>query len=149
MSEEVLLNQEEVNEVVKKRLDREKRKYREEVEALKARIAELEGEGNPEEEETPEEEPEASDEQTEDKNDEQAEYKAKYLNALKQAKLLDAGFSFDQISKYEQYVTGESSEEIERQALELSQEVQSHNTSGKGYADPGATEKKGVWNPFQ
>lgn len=158
---EKLLTQDEVNEIIKDRLAREKRKHREEVEQLKARIAELEGgaletetEADEEELEEPEqgevEEPEEEGEEStpeEEGEEEQAEYKAKYIEVIKQIKLLDAGFTFEQLERYAPYITGENEEEIERQSLELAEEVESKRT--RTYADPSSRRRVGVYNPFE
>ncbi|MFC4387744.1 hypothetical protein ACFOZ1_07940 [Gracilibacillus marinus] len=135
-----------LNEIVRKRLDREKAKHEKEVKQLKARIAELEGEPlEPEEVEQPtDEEPEEIEEQSELSDEEQDEYKAKYFDALKRKALLDAGFTLDQLDTYSQYVKGDTEDEIERQALELSREIKGESK----YADPNATKTKKVWNFF-
>ncbi len=140
------LTQEKVNEIVQERLKREKAKHEKEVEQLKARIAELEG-GAPEEvtEEVEEHTAEEPQEQTELSEEEQEEYKQRYFTALKQKALLDAGFTVDQLDRYTSYVKGDTPEEIERNAYELSQEI----TGGVSSVDPSSKPKTNEeWNPF-
>ncbi|WP_066192425.1 hypothetical protein [Gracilibacillus timonensis] len=79
--------------------------------------------------------------------EEQAEYKAKYFEALKKKALLDAGFTFDQLSTYKKYVAGESAEAIERAAEELYEEVASHVKPADSPAM--AQRRKQTWNPFK
>ncbi|UOQ86199.1 hypothetical protein [Gracilibacillus salinarum] len=141
------LTQDKVNEIVRDRLKRERLKHEKEVEQLKGRIAELtqeleDGQSEPTQEPAkepePQQEPEPSDE-------EQEEYKRKYFDALKQKALIDAGFTHEQLDRYTPYLSGDTREDIERSALELSEEV----SGGRSYVDPvGKSKVSKAWNPF-
>lgn len=68
---EKLFTQDEVNQIIKERVAREKRSFERELEELRQSAAS----GEP-------------------------EYKAKYLDALRRTELIKAGFSLDSVSKY-------------------------------------------------
>lgn len=140
------ISQEDIDRIVKERLTRQKEGYEKEIEQLQVRITQLEGEKG---EQPSAEHPQRAEEgtlQLKEEDKEQAEYKAKYLGALKEKALLNAGINPEDIEKYFSYVPGEDAEAIEQSATELAKELQQKPS----YADPsGAKQKRGSsWNPF-
>ncbi|MBU8730450.1 DUF1552 domain-containing protein [Cytobacillus oceanisediminis] len=87
---EKLFTQDEVNEIIKERLAREKKKLDRELEEVKS----------------------ATD------TGEQG-YKAKYLDALKEVELRKAGIPYDKVDGYMRYLKGKDADEIKRQVAEF------------------------------
>jgi len=66
------------------------------------------------------------------------EIKREYDSKLKKLALLNAGMDFNEVDAYIKYITADNEQEIEQQALELSEDISAHNTAyfGDAYRDP-------------
>ncbi|MCM3093825.1 MULTISPECIES: hypothetical protein [unclassified Cytobacillus] len=99
---EKLFTQEEVNQIIKERVAREKRSFEREIEEVRSG-AHLD---------TP-------------------DYKAMYLDAFKRTSIQGAGFPMDKIDSYLKYIKGDSEDEIKREIAELAQAA-GVNSAGNG-----------------
>lgn len=115
--------QKRINEIVKERLARERKKQEEREKQLQEEA----------ERKRLEEQGEYKDlaEKLQQKLD---DYKSQALDAKKEALLSKAGYKEDQIERYKKYVDGETEEEIQASIDELKQDI----PPVKPYVDPGA-----------
>ncbi|WHX27447.1 hypothetical protein QNH47_06215 [Virgibacillus halodenitrificans] len=119
MSEGKVFTQAEVDEIVERRLARERKKQ----EGAESTESQAEAFDTP-------------------------NYKKSYEENLRKVELLNAGFSLDDLPRYEKYLTATTPAEIKRQAVDLAQDIKRVTQKGKGYADPSQRRGKQVWNPF-
>ncbi|MBM7717250.1 hypothetical protein MHB50_11330 [Siminovitchia sp. FSL H7-0308] len=69
--------------------------------------------------------------------------KADYLSKLKQVKLAEAGVSITDVDIYTKYITGDSPEEIEKQAQAVAADIKRE----KSYTDVYVDDRS--WRPFK
>ena len=75
-----------------------------------------------------------------DKLKELEQAKAEYIEKMKKVALIEAGFSVDEAGDYIKFIKADEVDEIERQALELVEDVKQSVTSNKP--------QNNVWKPF-
>ena len=110
--------QDEVNRIVKQRLEREKRKLDRELEDARSSVY-----------------------------SELPDYKSRYIDALKRKSLLDAGLPVSEVDRYLRYIDdSDEVEVVQRQARDFVEEL--GKDKRKSYADPSQKTKADVWKPF-
>lgn len=77
----------------------------------------------------------------EEKLTELEQAKAEYIEKMKKVALIEAGFSVDEAGDYIKFIKADNEDEIERQALELVEDVKQHITTSK-------KQNNGTWKPF-
>lgn len=77
----------------------------------------------------------------EDKTKELKQVKAEYIEKMKKVALIEAGFSIEEAGDYIKFIKADDGDEIERQALELVEDVKQHATTSK-------KPNNGTWKPF-
>ena len=121
--DEKLFTQEDVDRLIKKRLERREEKAKEEQERVRK---EAEKEKLKENEEFKE--------LAESYRAELDEMKAQVIENQKEQALIKQGFSEDQVERYLKYIDGSDKEEIEQSVKELSQDI----APKRNYVDPSA-----------
>lgn len=77
----------------------------------------------------------------EDKLTELEQVKSEYIEKMKKVALIEAGFSINEAGDYIKFIKADDEDEIERQALELVEDVKRHMTTS-------AKPNNGTWKPF-
>ncbi len=131
-----MFTQEELNKIIAESLERERKKIQEERSLAKEEVPPNEGEIDYKA-------------KLEESRAEEAELLKKIDTMKKQNALVLAGYSIEQSTKYYQFVTGSTDEEIAASIENLKQDVKPKGHS-KG-VDPyhHGKQKKSIWNPWR